>query len=64
MDKLLRDNIHEAKRIADRLRPLISDDHGITPGIEYVIDEIKSRHRPEIVLQVESEMDQSSEEMH
>ncbi len=55
--KLLRDGIHEARRIAGRLQPLICDDGEIKLGIEYLIHEMRNGDGPEIVLQVKGEVD-------
>jgi len=61
--KVLRDSIHEARRIAGRLQPLICDDHGITLGVEYLIHEVRSRDGPEIVFHFEGEVDRLTPEL-
>jgi signal transduction histidine kinase len=61
--KLLRDGIQETRRIAGRLRPLICGDSGLECGIEYLIHEIRKRDGPEIVLEVEGEMDRLPPEL-
>ena len=55
--KLLRNGIHEARRIAGRLRPLICGDGKIKLGIEYLVYEMSSRKGPEIIFQVKGEVD-------
>ena len=61
--KLLREGIHEARRIAGRLQPLIDREGEIELGIEYLIHEMRSRGGPEIVFRVEGEMDQLTFEL-
>jgi signal transduction histidine kinase len=53
---LLRTSIHEARRIAGQLRPLVCDGDGITLGIEYLIHELQSPDGPEISFQVKGEV--------
>ena len=62
--KLLRDGIHKARRIAGRLQPLIcGDGNEVELGIEYLIHEMRSRDGPEIVLQVQGELDRLAPEL-
>jgi signal transduction histidine kinase len=61
--KLLRASIREARRIAGRLRPLVSDEHGITLGIEYLIHELRSPGGPEIILAATDEMGRFAPEL-
>jgi signal transduction histidine kinase len=60
---LLRDSIHEAQRIAGRLRPLICDGDGITLGIEYLIHELWAQDGPEIAFQVKGEVGRLAPEL-
>lgn len=61
--KLLRDGIHEARRIAGRLQPLIDRQGAVELGIEYLIHEMRSRGGPEIVYRVEGDMGGLAPEM-
>ena len=61
--KLLRDSIHDARRIAGQLRPLIYRDGKVKLGIEYLIYEMRGRDGPEIVFQVKGEVDRLPSEL-
>ena len=61
--KLLRDSIHEARRIAGRLPPLTYRDGKVKLGIEYLIYEMQSRDGPEIAFQVKGEVDPLTSEL-
>lgn len=54
--KLLRDSIHDARRIAGRLRPFVCADHGIAIGIEYLIHEMIGQDGPRITFVAKGEL--------
>ncbi|MBI2824896.1 MAG: PAS domain S-box protein [Planctomycetia bacterium] len=52
--KLLRDTIQEARRMINGLQPMILDDSGIVPAIEYLIEEQRGSHSIDFEHQVKS----------
>ncbi|MGO8749780.1 MAG: sensor histidine kinase [Thermoguttaceae bacterium] len=61
--KLVRGSIQAARRIAGQLQPLICSGGGVELGIEHLIHEMRNCDGPEIVFQVEGEVDRLAPEL-